>query len=37
VRSISLEVQARIRETLEEMRRRRQWIFWGSIFKEQRG
>ena len=37
VRSISLEVQARIREAIEEMRRRRQRIFWGSIFKEQRG
>ena len=37
VRAISAEVQARIREAIDEMRRRRQWIFWGSIFKEQQG
>ncbi len=37
VRAISLEVEGRIRQAIEEMRQRRRWIFWGSIFKEQQG
>ena len=37
VRAISKEVEGRIRQAIEEMRQRRRWWFWGSIFKEQRG
>lgn len=37
VRSISREVQERIRAAIDEMLSRRRWIFWGSIFEEQSG
>ena len=37
VRAIGLEVRERIRRAMDEMRRRRRHIFWGSIFKERRG
>jgi 1-acyl-sn-glycerol-3-phosphate acyltransferase/nucleoside-diphosphate-sugar epimerase len=37
VQAISAEVQSRIGQAITEMRRRRRWVFWGSIFKEQRG
>ena len=37
VGAIHHEVEARIRQAIDEMRRRRQGIFWGSIFEEQQG
>ena len=35
VAAIGLEVQTRIQQATEQMRRRRQGLFWGSIFKEE--
>ncbi len=35
VRAIRLEVRGRIQAAIDEMRRRRRRIFWGSIFEEQ--